>query len=86
MVGPIPFSPSPANRVPMVPNLVSSPPSVSQVNLGLENPNLNCSSEIVECSVLSRIIGRVPCDASRMPLSQLDSIGVAPDSHTKPLK
>jgi hypothetical protein len=28
-----------------------------QVKLGHENPNLPCSGEIVECSILSRIIG-----------------------------
>jgi hypothetical protein len=44
------------------------------VNIGLENPNLLCSSEITECSILSRIIGPMPCYAGRVPLSQLDAI------------
>jgi hypothetical protein len=46
------------------------PSTAWQVNLGLENSNLPCSSEIVECSVLSRIIGRVPCNAGGVLLSQ----------------
>jgi hypothetical protein len=50
-------------------------PSAWQVNLGLENQNLLCSSEIVECSILSRIIDRVPCNTSRVPFSQLDVDG-----------
>jgi hypothetical protein len=46
--------------------------SAWQVNLGHENPNLPCSREIPECSILSRIIGRVPCDADQVLLSQFD--------------
>jgi hypothetical protein len=36
------------------------PPSAWQVNFGLENSNLPLSGEVVECSVLSKIIGLVP--------------------------
>jgi hypothetical protein len=36
------------------------PLSAWQVRFGLENSNLPPLDEVVECSVLSRIIGRVP--------------------------
>jgi hypothetical protein len=36
------------------------PPSAWQVSLGLENSNLPPPCEVGECSILSRIIGRVP--------------------------
>jgi hypothetical protein len=56
----------------MVSNLINSFSSALQVNLGLEIPNLPCSGEIVECSVLPRIIGLVPSNIGRVLLSQFD--------------
>jgi hypothetical protein len=46
------------------------PPSAWQVNFGFEKSNLPYCGEVVKCSILSRIIGRVPRNVNRVLLSQ----------------
>jgi hypothetical protein len=55
----------------MVPNLVSSPRVLWQLNIRLGNPNLPYSGEVIECSVLFRIIGRVPSNTGRVLLKSI---------------
>jgi hypothetical protein len=46
------------------------PPSAWQVSFGLKNSNLPYYCEVVECFVLSRIIGRVLGNTNPLPPSQ----------------